>query len=111
MMFMRNRRGEEFVEAAIVLPLMILTILSMILIAVFLYSHEVRQSDTHVELMKEAAASKSVFAVKRKSVSTSKNIRGTYTSGESKSNTFRAYAMKQADAVRIGSLAGDNDAE
>ncbi len=106
-----GRKGEEFVEAAIVLPLMILTILSMIMIAVFMYRHCLRQAETHEELMKEALLSKSVFAVKRKNVSDSDRIRGTYTANITEDGSFRVYAIRQADAVRIGSLTGKGNVE
>ena len=106
-----NRKGEEFVEAAIVLPLMILTILSMIMIAVFLYSYNLSQAEAHVQLMNEVVRSRKVFDVKRKSVSTSERIRGLYRSDIQKNGSFRAYVIDQADAVRTGSLVGSKDAE
>lgn len=111
MKILMSRRGEEFVEAAIVLPLMILTVLSMIMVAVFLYSHSLNQAKAHIDLMREADSSKSVFAVKRKSISTSGAIRGLYISDASKSGSFRAYAIRQADAIRIGALAEGKHAE
>ena len=110
-MWCANRKGEEFVEAAIVLPLMILTILSMIMIAVFLYSHNLSQAEAHVQLMNEVVRSRKVFDVKRKSVSTSERIRGSYRSDIQKNGSFRAYVIDQADAVRTGSLVGSKDAE
>ena len=111
MKLLSRKRGEEFVEAAIVLPLMILTILSMIMVAVFLYSHNLRQAETHVGLMKEIESSKSIFAVKRKSVTTAKDIRGTYKAELSRDSTIRAYVIRQADVIRTGSLAEDRNAE
>ena len=106
-----NRKGEEFVEAAIVLPLMILTRLSLIITAVFLYSYNLSQAEAHVQLMNEVVRSRKVFDVKRKSVSTSERIRGLYRSDIQKNGSFRAYVIDQADAVRTGSLVGSKDAE
>ena len=110
-MWCANRKGEEFVEAAIVLPLMILTILSLIITAVFLYSYNLSQAEAHVQLMNEVVRSRKVFDVKRKSVSTSERIRGLYRSDIQKNGSFRAYVIDQADAVRTGSLVGSKDAE
>ena len=106
-----NRKGEEFVEAAIVLPLMILTILSLIITAVFLYSYNLSQAEAHVQLMNEVVRSRKVFDVKRKSVSASERIRGLYRLDIQKNGSFRAYVRDQADAVRTGSLVGSKDAE
>ena len=106
-----NRKGEEFVEAAIVLPLMILTILSLIITAVFLYSYNLSQAEAHVQLMNDVVRSRKVFYVKRKSVSTAERIRGLYRSDIQKNGSFRAYVIDQADAVRTGSLVGSKDAE
>ena len=106
MKMLANRRGEEFVEAAIVLPLLILTMLSMIMAAVFLFSYHVKQSEAHISLMRDVCRSKSVFAVKRKSASSSGTIKGTYRKGMSRSGSFRAYAIRQSDAILAGELAG-----
>ena len=111
MRFLISRRGEEFVEAAIVLPLMILTVLSMIMVAVFLYRHNLNQAKAHIELMRETNSSNVIFAVKRKDVSTSGAVRGMYIFNASKSGSFRAYAIRQADAIRIGSMAEGRNAE
>ena len=110
-MWCANRKGEEFVEAAIVLPLMILTILSLIMTAVFLYSYNLSQAEAHVQLMNEVVRSRRVFDVKRKSISTSERIRGLYRSDIQKNGSFRAYVIDQADAVRTGNLVGSKDAE
>ena len=99
-----NRRGEEYVEAAIVLPLVILTILSMIMIAVFLYRHLESKSEAHIALMRDAASSENVFGIKRRSTASSSFIRGTFSKNVARSDSLRAYELKQADAIRIGGL-------
>ena len=99
-----NKRGEEYVEAAIVLPLVILTVLSMIMIAVFLFGLQERQTEAHMTLMREAAAADDIFAVKRSGASSSAFIRGTYGRNVSESHSYRAYALSQADAVMLGKL-------
>ena len=106
---MPNRKGEEIVEASIVLPLVILTILSMIMVAVYLFRYEISQSDAHVSLAKEAAGSKLIVGIKRKSASSSGNIRGTWSKSVNRGDSFRMYVISQADAVMIGELAGGSD--
>ena len=101
---MKSKRGEEFVEAAVVLPLLILTVLSMILAAVFLFRYEVKQSEAHAALMKDVSSSSAVFSIRRRSASESEKIRGTYDRSMSKSKAFRAYAISQADAFLLGEL-------
>ena len=75
-MILRNKKGEEFVEAAIVLPLTILAILSMITVAVFLFEFEVSQSETHTSLAEEAARSELPIGIKKKTASHSGISRG-----------------------------------
>lgn len=99
-----NRRGEEYVEAAIVLPLVILTILSMILMAVFLFRHLEKKSEAHIALMHDVAASEAVFGISRRSTASSSFIRGTFGRTAARSDSLRAYELNQADAIRIGGL-------
>ena len=94
------------VEAAVVLPIVILTILSMIMAAVFLLTHEISQSKAHVALAYEAALSKQVFGIKRKAVSSTKVLRGTAARRMSKSTSSRMYVISQSDAVMLGEPAG-----
>lgn len=101
-----NKRGEEFVEAAVVMPLIILTILSMITVAVFLFGFQIRQQEAHVSLMRDAAGSGKVFAVLRKNASSSEHVRGTTSGTYSRSKSYRAYALSQADGIMLGELAG-----
>ena len=102
---MLDKKGEEFVEAAIVLPLVILTILSMITVAVFLLRYEIRQSKAHISLAREASGSGQVFGIKKGSASVSGTSRGTWRKQLSKDNTFRMYIISQSDAVMLGELA------
>lgn len=100
-----NKRGEEFLEAAIVLPLVILTILSMITVAVFLFRSELLQSKAHVELAQETASSKQIFGIKNRTVSSSGQARGIYKKQLKRDDSFRMYVIDQSDAVMLGELA------
>ena len=104
-----NKKGEEIVEAAVVLPLLILVILSMIMTAVFLFRFELVQSEAHVDLAEKAAASKQIFGIKRGSASYSGRVRGAVSGGFSKERTSRMYVISQADAIMLGELAEGAD--
>ena len=104
-----NKRGEEIVEASIVLPLMILVILSMIMAAVFLFRFELDQSESHIGLARESAASKQILGVKRSTASYSGHIRGAVSGAFSKESTSRMYIISQADAIMLGKLAEGAD--
>ena len=101
---MVNKKGEEIVEAAIVLPLVILTILSMITVAVFLFRYEISQSKAHISLAREAAGSRQIFGIKKGSASASGASRGTWKKQLNKDNTFRMYIISQSEAVMLGEL-------
>lgn len=104
-----NKRGEEIVEASIVLPLTILVILSMIMAAVFLFRFELDQSDSHVSLARESAASKQILGIKRGTASYSGHIRGAASRAFTKESASRMYVISQADAIMLGKLAEGAD--
>lgn len=59
--FPKNRRGDEIVEAAMVLPIMILTILSLILLMIYFYARLETQCELHRELIESAQNSSAVY--------------------------------------------------
>ena len=100
-----NKKGEEFVEAAIVLPLFILTMLSMITVAVYLFRYEIIQSKAHTELARKAAGSEQVFGIKTENASYSIRSRGLFSKALSKEKTLKMYVINQSEAVMLGELA------
>ena len=104
-----NKRGEEIVEASIVLPLTILVILSMIMAAVFLFRFELDQSEAHIGLARESAASEQILGIKRSTASYSGYIRGAASVTFSKESASRMYVISQADAIMLGKLAEGAD--
>ena len=100
-----NKKCEEFEEAAIVLPLVILTILSMITVAVFLFRYEMSQSEAHQSVGRESAGSDQVFGIKKKTASMSGTARGIFREHLEKGKEIRMYVISQADAVMLGELA------
>lgn len=51
-----NKRGSYIVEAAIVLPMVILSVITVVLIVMFFYSQVTEQSRMHIALRGEAGA-------------------------------------------------------
>ena len=62
-----GKKGTEMVEASLVLPLLILTIASMIMLLVLFYSTLLDQVRMHDELSKSSEASSRIFYISRDS--------------------------------------------
>ena len=58
---LRNKKGGEYVEASIVLPLLVLLIVSMIYAMIFFFSHTDRQMKLHKASLDKAKTSSSLF--------------------------------------------------
>lgn len=81
----KTEKGEVMVEAAVVFPLVILVVVSLIYIMAFVYNQVATQSKVHMEAIKEAGINSETYKTSQKSyegISTSfgiKNIRKTCT--------------------------------
>ena len=58
-----NKRGDEIVEAAMVLPILILTILSLILLIVYYFACLNVQVDLHRQMVQDAMHSLSLIHI------------------------------------------------
>lgn len=99
---MMNKRGHEMVEASIVLPLVILTILSMILLLIYVHQCLDTQTGVHQTLIERALESKDVFKVAKGSDSTTSNIGGAISKVMHRDFSARCYLINEADAIRLG---------
>lgn len=99
---MRSKCGHEFVEAAIVLPVLILTILSLILLIIFFFSCLQEQAAIHEEMLSYAAKSDKLFQIYRENAETSKQSRGIVNSMLHKEIVSRIYVINEADLIRAG---------
>ncbi len=102
---LRNKRGEEFAEAAIVLPLVILTVISMITVTVFFFQCEVLQSGAHARLAGQAAASDRIFGISKGSAPLAGKAEGLFRGRLEQGRSFRMYVISQSDAIMLGELA------
>lgn len=97
-----NKKGEEIVEAAIVIPLVIFAILSMILLLVYFYSCLQTQIDVHHVLLDRQEHCRHVYQLSRASGSTQKSMRGITKIVMHKESRGRYYLIRPAEVILIG---------
>lgn len=106
---MRNRRGDEIVEAAMVLPILILTILSLILLLIYFFSCLSAQVKLHRQMTEESLASDAAFDTITKKTETSSEVGGAVDLLMRKETEGRLYVISGADMVRAGEVLGIDD--
>ncbi len=99
-----NKRGDEIVEAAMVLPILILTILSLILLIVYYFACLNVQVDLHRQMVQDAMHSKSIFEIKNKKEETSSEIGGVISMIMNKQIEGKIYMINEADIIRAGDM-------
>ena len=97
-MMLRNKRGGEYVEASIVLPLLVLMIVSMI------YGHADRQMKLHKVSLDKAKTSSSLFKKEKYKVEDSSLISGAARILLRKDIYADIYLINEADLVRAGNF-------
>lgn len=103
---MKNKRGEQIVEAAIVLPILILTILSLLLLLVYAYTCLQNQTDLHTEMLQYVQDAEKPFEIYEKTTETSKGISGLAHILMNKKFADRVYVIRPADLMRAGEMIG-----
>lgn len=97
-----NKRGDEIVEATIVLPVIILAILSMIMLMIFFYACLNAQMEVHQKLVEKALNSRSVMNVGTFEKNVSRGTGGMVTMVMNKNVKGRCYLINEAEAIRLG---------
>lgn len=100
-----SKRGSEYVEAALVLPIIILIMISIAAASAFCYRALVNQIELQSVLLKEAAASEALFEIKNIDNETSSHIQGLYDDTLSAGHSMTAYAVDEAGIIRLGRFA------
>jgi len=103
---MRNKKGEEMVEAAMVLPLLILTVLSLILLILYYYCALDCQINLHRNQRTEASGSKAVYKVIKDEESVSSEMGGIVTMVMRKEIKSELHVLRPAAIVRTGEMIG-----
>lgn len=99
-----NKKGDEIVEAAMVLPILILTILSLILLIVYYFSCLNTQVDLHRQMIKDAMYCETIFETKTKKEETSSEIGGIISMIMNKEIEGRVYMINEANLIRLGEM-------
>ena len=101
-----GRRGDEIVEAAIVLPVMILTILSLILLTIYFFARLQTQCDVQRELIEEAMGAEDAglyetYSLSKKTSSDMGGITRIFLASEYEEMIL---SVDEAEMIRLGEL-------
>lgn len=99
-----NKKGEEFVEAAIILPLIFLIILGTITIMLYLFQIEKEQSKMHIDIIKRSSERKEIIGIERSEKVVNGEIQGLSVFIMSKKINGRAYVLNPSKGIRLGEL-------
>ncbi len=103
-MMLMNKKGGEYVEASIVLPLLVLLIVSMIYAMMFFYGHADRQIKLHKVSLDKAKTSSSLFKKEKYKVEDSSLVSGAARVLLRKDIYADIYLINEADLVRAGNF-------
>ena len=101
---MVNKKGEEMVEAAMILPLLILMILSMLFVMIHDYDIHQKQLASHEELIHLWDQPTTGLKIKTKTIETSTKISGAVNFPMKESRTSRSYIFSPASCIRVGEM-------
>ncbi len=101
---MVNKRGEQMVEAAMVLPLLILVILSILFVMIHDYDMHQKQITAHKELIQLWDQPTTVLKIKKKTIETSTKISGAVNFPMKESRTCRSYMLSPTSCIRVGEM-------
>ncbi len=103
----RDKRGEEIVEATIVLPLLILMIVSMITIMMIYYDSVSSTSKVQQEIAEDINSGKGLFKVIKRSGGLLRQTKGLVGYTVSRGYSDRGYVIDMGELLRIGRLADE----
>ena len=92
------------VEAAFVLPLLILMAASLMLFGLFYYESHCRQIACHQNLLESLEEDETMFLVKSENVTTKQQISGLANLVVKKEQTYRIYKLRPAQWICLGEM-------
>lgn len=107
----RSKRGSELIEAAVVLPLLILMAASLIGAGAFAYENFRDRCSAQKELLEEIDESRALYRKIEKNVETSSVITGAFAGKLKRNGSVYARAIDEAAIVRAGKISGIIDDE
>ena len=99
-----NRKGEEMVEAALVLPVVILTIISMLMLMVYFFSCLNNQVSLHSELIAKQCEEETVLKTIKNTTETSDRTGGLVSVLMHRKTEGRVYALRESRLIRTGEI-------
>lgn len=99
-----NKKGEQMVEAAMVLPILILILLSLVLLMAHEYQCHWNQIDMHRNLLSTWDKSTSAFDIKTKTTETSSEVDGAVAMEFQKEIESRIYVFSETKCIRLGEM-------
>jgi len=97
------------VEAAMVLPLLILVCFSLLLVMVWFYEIHQNQMTIHKELLIQARESDAFFKVEKQQQQNQTRLDGLAAHLLTMEKQHRIYCLKPAQWIRLGEMAGLDD--
>ena len=91
-------------EAAIVLPLFLLVILTLVLCMIYQYECHHAQTEMHRQLLDEWDRSAKVMDIERRTAETSSETRGIVDRWLSREKESRIYICSPAECIRLGEM-------
>ncbi len=99
---MKNRKGEELVEAALIFPIVILTIISMLMLLIYFFSCLNKQVDLHQKLLMEIRQQEYTCKVIQNKEETSKDTGGLVNIILHKECIAKVHAFRESFLIRTG---------
>lgn len=96
-----NKRGESIVEAAIVIPVVILMILSMIILLIHFHKGMNTQTGLHEKLSGKAMKNDLIFSVKNDSQNIETVLKGISGGILKREISGKCYMLNPADSIRL----------
>lgn len=106
---MRNKKGEEMVEAAMVLPILILVTFSLMLVMVYFYQIHQSQIALHKEMLRQRQVSSAVFRVNKETQKNETRVDGMVNHLLKAEKQHRIYHVKPSRWILLGEMAGIDD--
>lgn len=103
-----SKKGSEMVEAAIVIPIIILTFLSMIMLIIYFYSCLICHVDLEYELIKKERNSNAIFERLQETEDVSKKIGGAVLFFMRKEYDAEIYCLNETKMIRLGEFLDEN---
>lgn len=96
-----NKRGESIVEAAIVIPVVILMILSMIILLLHFHKSMNAQTGLHEKLSGKAMKNDLIFSIKNDSQNIETVLKGISGGVLKREISVKCYMLNPADSIRL----------